>query len=236
MDLISIVIPAYNEADVLPSSVATVVAGLRERERSFELLVVENGSSDDTWAIAQRCEAEHDEVRALRIDQPNYGLALREGFLQARGEIVSNFDADYYDLAFLDRALVLLEGPDAPVIVVGTKRGEGANDTRPLPRRLVTFIFSTILRIGFGLSVSDTHGMKAMRRTPLIGLVEICRFGTDLFDTELILRAERAGLATAEIPVVVEELRPSRTSILRRVPRSLLGLVRLRVALWRDHV
>jgi hypothetical protein len=62
-----------------------------------------------------------------------------------------------------------------------------------------------------------------------------CRFGKDLFDTELILRAERAGLHTAEIPVTVVERRPARTSILRRVPRTLSGLVKLRVALWRDH-
>lgn len=236
MDLISIVIPAFNEADVLPSSVAAVVSGMRDRGHPFELLVVENGSSDDTWAIAQRCAAESDEVRALQIGPPDYGRALREGFLQAEGAIVANFDADYYDLGFLDRALAMIQGPGSPIIVVGSKRGDGANDTRPLPRRFVTFTFSSILRIGFGLSVSDTHGMKVMRRSPLVGLVEACQFGTDLFDTELILRAERLGLVTAEIPVVVEELRPSRTSILRRVPRSLLGLVRLRIALWRDHV
>ena len=52
--------------------------------------------------------------------------------------------------------------------------------------------------------------------------------GADLFDTELIIRAERAGFAVAEVPVVVRELRPSRTSILRRVPRTIGGLVRLR--------
>ena len=66
------------------------------------------------------------------------------------------------------------------------------------------------------------------------GHVEATRFGTDLFDTELILRAERAGLPTTEIPVRVEETRPSRSPIVRRVVRSLVGLARLRVVLWRD--
>ena len=59
--------------------------------------------------------------------------------------------------------------------------------------------------------------------------------GQDLFDTELILRVERAGLRTAEIPVGVTELRPARTSIMKRVPRTLLGLVKLRIALFRDR-
>ena len=88
--------------------------------------------------------------------------------------------------------------------------------------------------MGFRLQVSDTHGVKAMRRGPLAPLAERCRFGKDLFDTELVLRAERAGLGSAEIPVEVVVLRPARSSILRRVPRTVLGLARLRVALWEE--
>ena len=60
----------------------------------------------------------------------------------------------------------------------------------------------------FGLGVSDTHGMKAMRRETVEPIVRQCRFGTDLFDTEFVLRADRAGLAIAEVPVTVEERRP----------------------------
>ncbi|MDQ6946031.1 MAG: hypothetical protein M3256_07100 [Actinomycetota bacterium] len=65
-------------------------------------------------------------------------------------------------------------------------------------------------------------------------LAETTRFGGDIFDTELILRAERAGLAVTELPVRVDDQRPPRTPILRRIPRSLLGLAKLRVPLWRS--
>jgi hypothetical protein len=75
-----------------------------------------------------------------------------------------------------------------------------------------------------------------MRRAAVAPLAEGCRFGQDLFDTELILRAERAGLATAEIPVTVVEKRPARSSILQRIPRTLRGLAKLRVALWRESL
>jgi hypothetical protein len=77
--------------------------------------------------------------------------------------------------------------------------------------------------------------MKVLRRAELVSLVEACQFGTDLFDTELILRAERSGLPIAELPVAVSETRPPRTPIWKRIPRSLAGLARMRVALWRER-
>jgi hypothetical protein len=86
----------------------------------------------------------------------------------------------------------------------------------------------------FRLRVSDTHGMKLLSRRELAPIVRSCRFRRDLFDTEMILRAERAGLTVVELPVTVRESRPSRTSIMRRIPRSLAGLVRLRIALWAE--
>jgi hypothetical protein len=75
--------------------------------------------------------------------------------------------------------------------------------------------------------------MKGMRRHAIEPIVHQCRNGTDLFDTELVLRAARAGLVVDEVPVTVEERRPSRTPIARRIVRTMFGLVRLRFQLWR---
>jgi len=227
--------PAHNEEELLEKAVHTVVDGLRARSMAFEVIIVENGSSDQTEAIARDLAEDVAEVRWLTSPAPDYGRALRSGFLSATGRLIVNFDVDYADLSFLDAAVRVMAVEDGPVIVVGSKRGAGAHDDRALPRRMVTTVFSLILRYGFGLKVSDTHGMKAMRREPLLPVLAACRFGTDLFDTELVLRAERAGLLTDEIPVTVEELRPSRTSIARRIPRTLAGLVRLRLALWLER-
>jgi glycosyltransferase involved in cell wall biosynthesis len=231
--VISVVMPAHDEEEFLAAAVRDVAAGMRSRGE-FELLVVENGSADGTAAVAKDLADEVPELRVLSIDAADYGRALRAGFLAARGDVVGIFDVDYYDLGFLDAAVALIRGPDGPAVVVGSKRGPGAVDGRPWLRRLVTSVFSGILRVGFGLGVSDTHGMKVLRREPLVALAEACRFGTDLFDTELILRAERHGLRAAELPVVVQETRPSRTSIARRIPRTMANLVRLRAALWRE--
>jgi glycosyltransferase involved in cell wall biosynthesis len=231
---VSVVMPAFNEAEILASSVKSVVDGLRSRSESFELLIVENGSTDQTLAIARQIAADVPEVRVEHRDDADYGRALRAGLLDAHGEAVVNFDIDYFDLDFLEAAVKQVLAADGPAIVVGSKRGEGSTDNRDPLRKFATLVFSTILRLVFGLGVSDTHGIKAMRRAAVEPYAEICTFGQDLFDTELILRVERAGLHAGEIPVDVRELRPARSSFLSRVPRTLRGLCRLRWALWKE--
>lgn len=230
---ISIVMPAYNEATIIERSLAELLAGLRSRGEPFEIVVVENGSTDDTERRARQTAVGNPEVRVLHDGVADYGNALRQGFLDARAPIVVNFDCDYYDLGFIERAVDRIREDDRPAIVVGSKRAEGADDRRHWSRRFVTAAFSTVLRVGFRLKVSDTHGMKALVREPLLPVVARCRYGRDLFDTELILRAEQVGLVVAEIPVDVEELRPARTSVVRRIPRTLSGLSRLWFSLRR---
>jgi glycosyltransferase involved in cell wall biosynthesis len=226
--------PAHNEAGYLETAIGDVDEGLRGRGHELEILVVENGSTDDTLDIGRRLADELPSVRVSTRAVADYGAALREGILAARGELIVTFDVDYYDIGFVDHALALLTADAPPAIVVGSKRALGARDERPWPRRIVTTVFSLLLRAVFALSVSDTHGMKAMRRADVAPILEQCRFRTDLFDTELVIRSERAGLRVAELPVTAQERRLSRTPIWHRVPRTVVGMVVLRVALWRD--
>lgn len=228
---ISVVTPAHNEADYLEASLAAIVGGLRAAGRSFEVVVCENGSTDRTVEVATAAAAAYPEVRVLSRPEADYGRALRAGFLEARGDLVVTFDVDLVDLGFLDQALALTDAD----VVIGSKRGPGSDDTRPLARRIVTGTFSALLRHGFGLRASDTHGMKVLRRSTMADLVAACRSGADIFDTELVLRAERAGRRIREVPVRVAEQRPPRTGIAGRIPRTLAGLARLRVSLWRER-
>jgi glycosyltransferase AglD len=232
--VISIVMPAHNEAGYLEPAVESVVTGLTGQGIDFEVIVVQNGSADATSEDAARLAARFEEVTAVDLDEPDYGHALREGFLRSRGDIVVNFDVDLVDLDFLNRSVDLM-ADDRVTIVVGSKRNPESEDNRAPARRLVTTTFSMVLKLGFGLKASDTHGLKALRRSPLLPLVEKCRFGKDIFDTELILRAERAGLVVEEIPVAIDETLPPRTPIARRIPRTLAGLGRLWWALRRGR-
>jgi len=229
--MISVVVPAYNEETLLASMIEAVSAALTRRDEPFEIIIAENGSTDESKAIGGRLESALPHVRLVALEAADYGAALHAGFLAATGDVVVNFDVDYYDMSFLETAMARMQSSDAPDIVVGSKRAAGSDDRRSGGRRLVTATFAAILRVGFGLVVSDTHGMKAMRRATVLPLVHACKLRTDLFDTEVILRAERGGLRVEEVPVDVDEHRPARTSILRRGFRTVVGLARLRLAL-----
>lgn len=227
--------PAHNEGLYLNEAVREVHDALRSRGLDFEIVVVENGSTDDTRALGRQLAEELGGVRLLTLERADYGLALQTGMAEAGGELVVIFDVDYYDFEFLDTALATMTGEGTPDLVVGSKRAPGATDHRDPVRRLVTAAFGTVLRLAFGLKLSDTHGIKVLRREPFVDIAARSGHGTDIFDTELVLRAERAGLVTAEVPVEVRQRRPSRSSILRRIPRTVVGLVKLRLDLWSEE-
>ncbi|HXV72408.1 MAG TPA: glycosyltransferase family 2 protein, partial [Acidimicrobiia bacterium] len=79
-----------------------------------------------------------------------------------------------------------------------------------------------------GSKVSDTHGMKGFRRKLVDDIAPQVISTKDLFDTELVIRAERAGYEIVEVPVVVEEIRSARSSLIKRAPRTVAGLIRMR--------
>jgi glycosyltransferase involved in cell wall biosynthesis len=220
---ISAVVPVHNEADFLAQALPELLAQLEATGLVFEVIVSENGSSDATAALAEEFAAEDGRVRVLTSPTPDYGAAMRAGFLAASGRWVVNFDIDYFSGPFVSEAIA--GGAD---LTLASKRVPGADDRRSLFRRAGTWGFNLLLRSLFGSRVSDTHGMKVISASVVADIVDQVVSTQDLFDTELVLRAERAGYAIAELPAVVEEIRPARSSFLRRVPRTVRGLLRVR--------
>jgi hypothetical protein len=91
-----------------------------------------------------------------------------------------------------------------------------------------------MLTVILGSSVSDTHGMKGFRRKLVDDLAPQVVSTKDLFDTELVIRAERTGYEIVEVPVVVEEIRSAKSSLIKRAPRTVAGLIRMRRLLRAD--
>jgi len=223
---LSVVIPVYNEEGILVSSVLSLREQLKELGMSFEILLAENGSSDRTVELCRELHEKHPDVDSFSVDQPNYGKALKEGILRARGTIVVCDEIDLGDMDFYRRAVDRLLSGDA-TMVVGSKVLAGAEDTRPLVRRVATVVYNTMLRAVLHFHGTDTHGMKAFRRDLLVGTAGRCVVDKDVFASELVIRAEQERHPVVEIPVrVVEKRRPS-INLIRRVPNVLRNIARL---------
>jgi glycosyltransferase involved in cell wall biosynthesis len=228
---VSIVIPIYNEAEILESSVAELQRGLAAIDlASYEILLAENGSRDETVALATGLAAGDPRIRTFSCEQPNYGAALREGIERARGEFVVCEEIDLCDVGFHARALELLRA-DVAELVIGSKAMRGAEDRRPLWRRAATRAYNGLLRVTLGFTGTDTHGLKAFRRAAVVPVVRRCIVGHDVFASELVIRAERDGVRVREIPVTLAEKRAPSVHLLRRVPRVLHNLLRLMLAI-----
>ncbi len=230
---VSITIPVFNEEAVLAGSVERLLKALEPTGIPFEVILAENGSTDGTPALAKEAALSDARIRVLHVDQPDYGRAMRQGFLASSGDCLLNFSIDFIDVEFLRMALARLASYD---VVLGSKYVTAGYDRRPAARRLGGQALSALVRLLFWLPVSDTHGLMAFRRERVAPLLRRCRLGHEVFDTELIVRCHRAGLRMCELPVAVEEQRPSRLGSWKRARRMLLQFARLRVALWREGV
>jgi glycosyltransferase involved in cell wall biosynthesis len=223
---LSIVIPVYNEASIVASAVAELAAALDARGLAWEMVLAENGSRDETPAILAQLSAKDARIKSLHVERPNYGAALKAGILAARGELVVCDEIDLGDLRFYDAALEVLK--DAKVdLVVGSKAARGAVDRRPLIRRVATRVHNGMLRLLLGFKGTDTHGLKAFRRTRLLPVVTACVVDRDVFASELVIRAWRAGLQVLEIPIELREKRKPTVDLYKRVPNVLRNVAKL---------
>lgn len=227
---ISIVIPVYNEEAILRAAVVDLIDRLSALPWSYELVIAENGSTDRTIEAAAALAERFDQLVCRHTVEPNYGKALREGILHARGELVICDEIDLCDTDFYERALGLLQD-DSVDFVVGSKAMAGAMDERPLSRRLGTVVINGMLKATLGFKGTDTHGLKAFRREPVQPIARACLVDRDLFASELVIRCERAGLGIREIPVRVLEKRPPTIGLARRVPNVLKNLAKLFIAI-----
>lgn len=223
---ITIIIPVHNEAGFMGPALTRIRRQVGAVTPRYRIILVENGSTDRTHDEALSEAASDPRLDVMQMDAADYGLAIRTG-MEAAGNVgwLVVFDIDYHSGDFLKKVAELDGAAD---VVIASKRAPDSQDRRPWIRRLATRVFNLALRTVVGSGLSDTHGIKALRAPVVTALLPRVRLTEDLFDTELVLRAERDGYRIIEVPITVEELREARSSLLRRVPRTLRGLIALR--------
>jgi glycosyltransferase involved in cell wall biosynthesis len=228
---ISIVIPIYNEQAILHAAIVDLRERLGPLGWSYEIILAENGSKDRTVEIGRELAAKYSEesqgqVKIISLGEPNYGKALKQGILLARGDLVLCDEIDLCDADFQKRAVDILESGEAD-LVIGSKLAVGSADERPLIRHVASIAYSTLLKILLEFRGTDTHGLKAFRRLALLDTVRACLIDKDVFASEFVIRAGRSGIVTKEIPVNVIEKRPPSINLFKRVPNVMKSLVKL---------
>lgn len=221
---ISIVIPIYNESLLLYPTITTLVHAL-QKKCLFEIILVENGSKDDTYAIAKKLSYEYKMVRVFHLNTPCYGAALKKGILNVHHPITVQFDLDLIDLVFLKNAVALLTVND---IVVGSKMLPGSKDNRAPFRYFASKLTNFFLHTIFHYGGTDTHGIKAYHSKKIKSITKKLKPTHLFFDTEILLNAEAAGLKIVELPVSIHNLRPTRFNtkiVLFQLIKEFLSLV-----------
>ena len=229
----SIVIPIYNEEEILEESLNNVLSMCERTNIEFEIILSENGSTDNTKKIASEITRSNKNIRLIEHNTPNYGKALKRGFLACTNEIIISFDIDYYSENFLLECLRLESNFSG---IIASKRMAKSEDGRRLIRKIATSFFVIILKILFGTNLSDTHGMKGIKKESVDRYIKKVVSTQDLFDTELLIRIEKSGQNFKEVPSKINEIRPSVSVIYKRIPRTIKSLLNLRLVLYRESL
>ncbi|NOY10603.1 MAG: flippase-like domain-containing protein [Archaeoglobi archaeon] len=200
--MLSVIIPAHNEAKRLERSVETLARYLQENFDEFEIIIAEDGSTDGTDEIARKLAEKYEFVTHLHSDERlGKGRAVFEGIKRARYPIVIYMDADLStDISHIKDLIRAIEsGYD---IAIGSRLVKGSETERPVFREFPSRIYNLLVRALLGSKVRDHQcGFKAFKRDVVLRLGERVRDNHWFWDTELLVLAQREGLRVKEIPV-----------------------------------
>jgi putative flippase GtrA len=235
---VDIVVPVRNEERDLAPSIRLLVGYLRDGfPFTARVTIADNGSTDRTWAIAGMLARELPEVRAVRLEQPGRGRALRAIWSQSDAEVLAYMDVDLStDLnALLPLVAPLVSGHSD--LAIGTRLARGSRVIRGPKRELISRGYNALLHACLGARFSDAQcGFKAIRREQAQALLPLTRDTGWFFDTELLVLAERAGLRIHEVPVDWVDDLDSRVDIVATALADLRGMARLGSGLARGSI
>ena len=231
---LSVVVPAFNEAQRLTDNLLTLLQYLRTYRPAAELIVVDDGSTDGTAGVAEEFFAQRPEVtaRVLRFAQNRgKGHAVRAGLLAAQAPVALFSDADLSTpISELPKIVEPIEAGNYD-IVLGSRALDRAliGHRQPWRREQGGKVFNAIVRLTTGLPFSDTQcGFKAFQMEtvrPILERAQIDGFG---FDVELLFLARRAGLRMLEVPVRWNHHEGSKVHIVRDSLRMFSEVMSLR--------
>ncbi len=240
---LSLIIPAYNEGGRIAQTLSVVVEYLRAQTYAWEMLVVDDGSDDDTLAVARRFARAQGDLPVRVIANPHRGkaYAVRSGVLAARGKLIGFTDADL--ATPIDTlAAVLPYFADGCHVVIGSREDRGAvRHDEPLHRHLMGRVFNWLVQLVALPGIEDTQcGFKVFRGPVAHELFAASQLYSDddappigpavtAFDVEVLFLARQRGYRIASVPVIWQYGTESKVSPLRDSARNFRDVLMVRL-------
>lgn len=225
----SLIIPAHNEQNRLPDTLQQAIAYLQAQPYNFEVLVVENCSDDNTFAIAQAFADQHPQVRALQNNQRGKGLAVKRGMLEARGEYRFMCDADLsMPIAEIKKFIPpALTGYD---IAIASREAPGSiRYNEPAYRHLGGRAINLIIRLLALPGLHDSQcGFKCFSGRAADDLFQVQTLHGWSFDIELLYVARLRRYRTVELPIDWYYRSESKVHAVRDALRMILDIITIR--------
>ena len=229
---LSIVIPAYNEERRIVRALEDYAKFFTAKYKdNFEILVVANGCRDNTVGVVKEVAKRYKQIKYKDIKEPiGKGGAVIEGFKLVNGELIGFVDADdstssevFYDL------IKKINGYDGIIASRWTK-GSIIKPRQPLSRRIASRCFNMLVRILFGINVSDSQcGAKLLKRNVVKSVVNDLGITRWAFDVDLLYNLKRKNFKFIEIPTVWSDTYGSKLDVVRTSIEMFLAISRLRL-------
>ncbi len=230
---LSFVIPAYNEEDFIEDTLGTIDEVIKGKNLPYEIVVVDDGSRDDTLAKARKYAGRNGHVKVVSYSENvGKGHAVKTGFMHTCGNVVIFADGDMeIDLRTISKYLDALKYGD---IVIASKRHRDSHVEVPVSRRIFSKVFNGMVRFLTGVPLKDTQsGLKAMRKSAFIDVFPRLAVKRYAFDVELLAVANLYGLKVVEMPVSIKLDAKFNPREMLHMFVDLLGIAyRLRVIHW----
>lgn len=217
-----VVIPVYNEESILEDQIRKLMKTLEGIDVSFVIFFAENGSTDNTPAILEKlCQHSKGTMHWFHLKEPNYGEALKQGYLKTESDHVVSIAVDFWSEEFFRTVMERYHDAD---IIQASKNLSQSKDQRQLFRKILSFGLTFMIKLFVDYKGTDTHGIRYIHAPSVMPVVRKCTSSYGIFDTELILRCEKEGLHIIEIPFDIKEIRKQRNPMILKIVRNVYRL------------
>ncbi len=234
---IDIVIPVYNEQEILSGTIRTVHAFLKNNiSDSWQITIADNASTDNTLDIAHQLAKRYKNVRVIHLDQKGRGRALKKAWNESDADILCYMDADLAtDLSALPGLISAIK--QGAAVATGNRFDKNAIVRRDLKRTILSKGYNTIAKLIVKTKISDLQcGFKAISKKAK-ELIPQAQDNAWFFDSELLILAEKQNYPVAQIPVKwTESKRTSKVHIANTATNYIKNLLALRKRLKKQGI